>query len=345
MSGLARYEQSLSRSRAQALLAQIGDLRAGVIGDVCLDVYWEADMTLSTLSRETPHYTQPVVEERFSPGAAGNAAANLKAIGCREVFVCSVIGQDWRGDQLIKELAARGIDDRYLVRSSDWHTPAYCKPIRVGLQGVKQEQPRIDFQNFMPLSTVLADQLADQVDQMAAVCDVIVVTDQLSCGVVSARIREKLAEWAARGLKIIVDSREQIGAYRQVLTKPNEIEAIRWFEPQSSGGGRSHAEWAEVALRLAAEVQGPCCLTLGSEGALWAEDGQVLFVPTKPAEPPLDIVGAGDCFASALVSALGAGCSGPEAVAFAHRAASIVVRKIGTTGTATPQELLDACEA
>ena len=49
-------------------LKKLGKGRIGVIGDFCLDVYWHADMTKSELSRETPHFPLPIVQERLSPG-------------------------------------------------------------------------------------------------------------------------------------------------------------------------------------------------------------------------------------------------------------------------------------
>ncbi|WP_165822513.1 bifunctional heptose 7-phosphate kinase/heptose 1-phosphate adenyltransferase [Paenibacillus montanisoli] len=324
------------------ILDTIASLKVGVIGDVCLDIYWEADITRSTLSRETPHHTLPVVEERFSPGAAGNVAANLKSLGCSEVYLCSVIGRDWRGEILIEQLEKRQIDTAFLLASEDWSTPAYCKPIRVGLQMVKQEDPRIDFQNFRPLPGLEMSELSERLDAMMERCDVIAVTDQLRNGVIGDEIRRKLESWAKRGKIIVVDSRENIGMYAGIIVKPNEIEASRWIEPQMDFIDRPYTHWAGVAKKLSAAVNGPCCLTLGSEGAIWVNEDSCTFVPTLPAEPPIDIVGAGDGFASALLCALGAGSEGHEAVAFAHLAASVVVRKIGTTGTASPDEIRKA---
>ena len=61
-------------------LKKLGKGRIAVIGDFCLDVYWHADMTKSELSRETPHFPLPIVQERLSPGGAGNVVMNLLAL-------------------------------------------------------------------------------------------------------------------------------------------------------------------------------------------------------------------------------------------------------------------------
>ena len=68
--------QGLTRPRLTELLERMRQCRAVLIGDMCLDVYWFADMTRSKLSRETPHFPLPVVSEKMSAGAGGNAAVS-----------------------------------------------------------------------------------------------------------------------------------------------------------------------------------------------------------------------------------------------------------------------------
>ena len=63
-------------------------------------------------------------------------------------------------------------------------------------------------------------------------------------------------------------------------------------------------------------------------------------VPAIPVEGPIDPVGAGDSASAGLVSALTCGAPLPEAAALANLVASVTVRKIGVTGTASPTEIL-----
>lgn len=330
----------LTRSQAERILERIPHLKAGVIGDGCIDIYWHADMTRSELSRETPHYPLPVVRERYSPGAAGNVAANLKAIGCSEVYFCSVMGNDWRGSLLKAAFDELGIDDLYTLYVNDWLTPAYCKPIRHGLDAF-QEDPRLDFHNLQPLPDELVSRLLDRLDRMASSVDVIAVTDQLQFGVVGQVVRERLDYWRRQGKIIVLDSRDRIGSFKGIIAKPNEVEVLRWAEPELDPYSGTWERWLSAAQKLSEHIGAPCCVTLGENGSIWVEDGRSFWTSAFRAEPPLDIVGAGDCFASALLCALGTGASGMEAMAFAHVAASIVVRKIGMTGTASPSEIME----
>ena len=64
-----------------------------------------------------------------------------------------------------------------------------------------------------------------------------------------------------------------------------------------------------------------------------------------PVEPPIDIVGAGDSVLAGLAMALGAGAAPAEAAELGNLAGGVVVKKIGTTGTADVEELAEMREA
>jgi bifunctional ADP-heptose synthase (sugar kinase/adenylyltransferase) len=138
----------ISRERLEDIVDKIENVRVALIGDICLDVYWRADMTKSELSRETPHFPLPVVKEWMSPGAGGNAAANIAALKPKSIKVLGVIGKDWRGDVLVRKLQDSGINTEDIVVSEKVVTNAYCKPFRKGISHVEYEDPRIDFNNY-----------------------------------------------------------------------------------------------------------------------------------------------------------------------------------------------------
>jgi len=328
-----------SLTRLESLLDAMKDVRVGLIGDACLDVYWEADMTLSELSRETPHFPLPVVEERMSGGAAANTALDFAALGVASVILLSVIGEDWRADQLLKVLRKAGVSTEHIISSPDRVTPAYCKPRRHGISGVVYEDPRIDFENRKPLPADIEAALIEWLREIALSVDVIAVVDQLKYGVVTEKVVCELEHLAAQGKLTVVDSRMRIGRYKRVIVKPNEIEAIRAVYPQMDPRRCSKEDWYGAAKKLAQQVEGPVLMTVGDKGAVWVEKGNITEIPTKPVEPPIDIVGAGDAFMAAFCAALAVGASGFEAAYLGNLAAAVAVRKIGITGTASPEEI------
>jgi bifunctional ADP-heptose synthase (sugar kinase/adenylyltransferase) len=58
-----------------------------------------------------------------------------------------------------------------------------------------------------------------------------------------------------------------------------------------------------------------------------------------PVRGEIDVVGAGDAVSANLVSALAAGATLTEALELANAAASVVLHKLGTTGTASVAEI------
>ena len=329
----------LTRGRLEEILAGVSRIKIGVAGDGALDLYWRADMTKSELSRETPHYPLPIVEERISLGAGANVAMNASALGARSATLLTVIGEDWRGREFEVLLDRNGIDAGYLIRARDRTTPAYIKPLRRGYADVVYEDPRLDFANLTPLPAGDDHRVLDGLARMATDCDVIAVVDQFTYGVITDGVRTMLGALCRSGLPVVVDSRARIGDFAGVIIKPNEFEAA-WAVGQNPGAPPTPEACLANACELRARTGKPVLVTLGERGALWTDEDGAVWVPPCAAEPPLDIVGAGDTFLAAFCCAYAAGASGPEAVALANLAAGVVVGKIGTTGTASPEEIM-----
>ena len=329
----------LARARLEALLEGIGKARVALIGDLCLDMYWEADMRLSELSRETPHHPLSVVAERYSPGGAGNAAANLAALAPGSLAVLGVSGADWRGDLLQQALHDCGVDSAGLIRAPGIVTNAYIKPLRRGISDVVYEDPRIDFENRVPLPELCERKLLAALETAADDVDVICVSDQLRFGCVTPAVRARLSALGAAGKTVIVDSRDRAGAYHGVLVKPNEVEAARAF---GTGEETGLEALAGLAARAQARNGRPALVTLGAEGCFVAGEDGVTRVPACPVEPPIDFVGAGDAFMAAFGAATAASASPVEAAQIATLAAAVTVKKLGTTGTASRAEILSA---
>lgn len=134
-----REISSFSREEIASALDGISRARVALIGDMCLDAYWTADMKKSELSRETPHFPLPIVSERYSPGAGGNAACNMAALQPASLTVYGIIGGDWRGAILKSELEKRGVHTARVISAPEITTNAYIKPLRTGISDVVYE--------------------------------------------------------------------------------------------------------------------------------------------------------------------------------------------------------------
>ena len=333
----------LTREELVDISEKIKKIKICVIGDVCLDLYWRADMKLSRLSRETPHYPLPVVDETYTPGGCGNVMNNVHDLGPEKLIPLSAIGSDWRGFLLSSWMQEHGIDTTGLVRRNEGVTPCYCKPIRMGISDVCYEDPRLDFENFEMLSGEDEEKVLAMLEEAAKEVDIIAVSDQYRCGVITPKIRKRLSELAEK-LPVVVDSREKATEYTGVIVKPNEVEAAFAIGRDITGLDLSIDEYAQIGQELQRKNNRPVVVTLGSLGSLWCEGDQTWLAPTVKAEPPVDIVGAGDTFLSAFCCAFAACGNGPKALAFANLASGVTVKKIGTTGTATLEEIMKKWE-
>ena len=328
----------LDAAGLEAALRKFDAAKVALIGDLCLDYYIFADMRLSELSRETPYFPLPVVSERMSPGGAGNVACNVAALQPGKFTCIGLVGEDWRGDMLCKALRENGVDTDSVLRSGEVVTNTYVKVIRRGISDVAYEDPRIDFENRAPISAETENRLIALLE--AADFDVLLVSDQMKFGCVTKRVREKICAIGATSKTVIVDSRDRAGEYENVIVKPNEVEAARMF-----GAMREGEDLLAFAARIVPEIarrnHAPAIVTLGGFGCMLF-DGEPVHCPAHPAKPPIDIVGAGDTFLSAFGTAMAAGVGLQTAARIAALASSVTVRKVGTTGTASREELHSA---
>lgn len=330
----------MTETRLREILNRCSRLKVLVVGDLFLDRYWIVDPRLAEMSLETGLEAHQVVECRHSPGAAGTVASNLAALGLARIALLTVIGDDGGGYDVTCGLEARGIDSALLIRSPERHTPIYTKPIRREAEGSEREMERFDIKNRTPLPLQLEGDLLQILREAVARFDAVFVSDQVEeadCGVVGGRVREALAELARRhpAVPFLADSRAHIGLFRGVFIKPNVREASAALGRE----GLAVEEWMEGLFEISGR---PVFLTRAADGISVYDGREVRHFPALPAPPAIDPVGAGDCAGASLIAALAAGTEPWEAAELANLAASVTVRKLGTTGTASPEEILEA---
>jgi rfaE bifunctional protein kinase chain/domain len=313
-----------------AILAEFPAMRALVVGDVCLDRWCRYHPSLAEPSRETGIPRVAVTETEVTPGAAGTVAANLAALGVGGVAVLGVIGDDGFGWELERSLAERSIATNLLIRSHLVSTFTYTKLLNAST-GV-EDLPRLDFINAVPLVPQVEFQLVDSLREAIHDFDVILVSDQAetsSGGTITVNMRDALADLAALGKVIWVDSRARAELFRNVSLKVNRDEADAACRRI---GGDYRALLAHTRSKL-------LVITHGGEGALIIDNDSEDRVRARPIANPVDICGAGDSFSAGAAMALAVTGSPLEAAQFGNLVASITIMKKGT-GIATPAELL-----
>ena len=329
----------LTKKEVREITEKIKGCKIGIIGDFCVDIYWHADMTLSELSRETPHYPLPVTSEKTSMGAGGNVAANLAALCPEKIYAITLIGSDWRGMLLRSLIKESGISDEYVTETKDRFTNAYCKPMRHGISATVYEDPRLDFENRCPINEETENRVIEYLRDLSSKADVLCVADQFRYGIVTDKVRDEINSLAKNGLTVICDSRYNIGKYTDCILKPNEVECWRAVYGNDGFINASENEFLEAANALALKNNAKVFCTLGDKGSFVTDGKNGVRVGAKALTGELDICGAGDTSLSAFSLAITAGASMEKAAALAGLASAVTVKKIGMTGTASAEEI------
>lgn len=332
----------LARSRLESLLAHFPNLTIGLVGDLFLDRYLDIEPGVKEMSIETNLEAYQIASVRNSPGALGTVINNLAALGVGRIVPVTVLGDDGQAYDLLKELRRLPVDDSYIIQDPQRLTPTYTKPLKQDAGGHWCELNRLDLRTRSPLSASTSEKLCRYLQEAFARCHGLIVLDQINetnWGVVNDELRRVLDELAAtdREKLVFVDSRAHLGCFQSGVLKGNRAELLGAIE-SSKDESRTLEQAAQQLSRRTGQT---VYATLGEAGILIAQsDGALSRSPAQPVSGPIDIVGAGDSATSGIVASLLSGATDLEAAEVANLVAGITVQQLGTTGTATPEQIL-----
>lgn len=302
-----------------------------VVGDVMLDQYWQGKA--GRISPEAPVPVVKVGHEEMRAGGAANVALNVAALGA-QAGLLGVLGKnadnqlDTHGLQLQQLMHQAGVH-------TDWALSESGTICKLRVLSHHQQLIRMDFENEVPKTA--AQQLVELVDKHLESYDVLVISDYAKGAL---QFVEQIIALAVKANKpVLIDPKgNDFKRYRNAtLIKPNqsEFEAIVGTAPDTQ-------TVLEKAEQLVDELNLKALLVTRSEHgmALANADGEQFTVQSK-AQEVFDVTGAGDTVMAALATAFASGMSLQESMAIANHAASIVVRKVGTS-TVSKAELDEA---
>jgi rfaE bifunctional protein kinase chain/domain len=333
----------MDSARLNATTERYPDLSIAVLGDFCLDRYLEIDPSKKETSLETGLPVHNVVNVRAQPGGAGTIVNNLVALGVGTILPVGLVGEDGEGYELSSALESlAGVRLTHFVRTRHRRTFTYCKPLVLEPPNPPRELNRLDLKNWTPTSAWLQGLVVSQLQEVAASVDAIIVLDQVDIpetGVVTQKVLAALKSLTETkpALLVLADSRRGLRGFPPVVFKMNaaELSALA-----AAPGALSPQQIEAAAVALARDNGRHVFVTLAARGILGAApNGQTEYVPALPLRGEIDVVGAGDAVSANLTAAMAAGASLGEALELANAAASVVVHKLGTTGTASVPEI------
>lgn len=373
-----RFGEFLSREELEDIFDRIEEVRIGVVGDFCLDIYLYIDPSRSEISVETGLPTLPVREEHHYLGGAGNVVSNLVSLGVKQIEAFGVVGRDVHGEEIKFRLESSGVDASGIIFQDDnWDTCAYTK-----LYEGESEDKRIDYGRFNQLSNNTADRLLGKITDSLMGLKVVIINQQLVNGIHIPYFRRGLKKLIRDHPEVIfiVDSRDYSdefdGAYRKINVYEGR-KILRENHAMEGSARRNYTSEEKPSLRLSKEIgarlykrwKRPLFLTRAEYGLLvygddighssvakdngvdkgradsgMANDGML----ENPCEIPgmiffsrIDPVGAGDSLLAGLSVGLAFGYSPVKAGFLGNLVAGVTVQKLFRTGTATREEVIE----
>ncbi|MDX9975220.1 MAG: PfkB family carbohydrate kinase [FCB group bacterium] len=304
------------------LLARFDKARVMVVGDIYLDE--NVFGTVTGISLEAPIPVYEVQERRHNPGAAGNAACNVAALGAT-TYMVGVVGDDVNGQIVRKEFQVRNVNADHLVIDPKAPTNTYGK-LRAGtFNAPAQEILRTDTPRPTFLRAEIEDQLIEQMRALAPQVDCIIAVDQVSA-VCTRRVLDEIVALAAKHKLLTVgDSRERAGELKGFdVIVPNDREAGK-----GAGIEVTNVDTLRKAGQALLKVCKSALITRGPHGiSIFAADGSITDVPISPRNV-IDVTGAGDTVTAAVAVTLVSGGTFHDAAVVGNSAAGIAVEKPG----------------
>lgn len=305
-----------------------------VVGDLVADeyVYGQTDR----ISREAPVLIVRWEADEVKLGSAGNAAANLRALGARVILV-GLVGADEMGRRLRRLAVDAGIDDAGLVAAPGRRTETKTRILAGGKNTTRQQMLRVDRGNDGPVGPAVEQKLLRALSAALARADALLVSDY--GGGVMTPLVSRLAVDAARNLPVCVDSRYALRSFKgATVLKPNEPE-LEAATGVRTGGDLGALEKAGRTFLAEMECEA-LLVTRGRAGMALFQPGKATeHIPVHGKEDAVDVTGAGDTVVATFTLALAAGADMLSAARLANVAGALVVQKPGTA-TVSPAELL-----
>ena len=309
-----------------ALIDALDGRRVAVIGDVVADEFVYG--RVARVSREAPVLILEYDSTEIVPGAGGNAANNVAALGGRAALV-SVIGRDDPGRRLVAALHPRVISTS-VARAAGTATVIKTRILAGGIHSAKQQVVRIDRGVGRPLDARTRERFERAALASLPAADAVLMSDYGSGLVTPALARRVMTALRAHPIPVLIDSRYGLLKYRGLTAcTPNESEVEQALGVRINDNARAlEGAGREILKRTAMKA---VLVTRGSRGmALFVPGAPTVHIPIHGSDEIADVTGAGDTVMATMTLALAAGATFEAAARLANYAGGVVVMKRGT---------------
>lgn len=306
----------------QDIFSQFASKRIAILGDVMLDAY-----VIGSVTRISPEAPVPIVslskkENRL--GGAANVALNIVSLGA-EAIICSVVGDDTEGEELIQIFDKENVNSSGIVRSKHRKTT-----VKTRIIGNNQQLLRVDSEQIDPISTDEENQLIQKVADLIQTGMDALIFEDYNKGVLTERvITEVLTLCKKANIPTTVDpKRDNFFAYKGVtLFKPNLKELKEGLNVHFDISNKEAFENAVLQLENKLHNENTF-ITLSEHGVFIKSALEKIYIPAH-IRTIADVSGAGDTVISVATLCLAIGLPIEKVAAYANLAGGLVCEKSG----------------
>ncbi|MBL7925230.1 MAG: D-glycero-beta-D-manno-heptose-7-phosphate kinase [Bacteroidia bacterium] len=310
-------------SSIQELFDAFHHLKVVVVGDVMVDAYlWGR---VDRISPEAPVPIVAVHKRESRLGGAANVAINIQAMGARP-YLCSVIGDDRSGEELLRMMKELGMPAEGMLQSSGRVTTVKTRVI-----GNNHQLLRVDDEVIDELSLREQEELLRKLTSLldAEKPDVLIFEDY-DKGVLNESLIEKMVTACRdRNIPTAVDPKKKnFNAYKRVsLFKPNLAELKAGLKIDIDKSDVKQLRQVTRAFQQEQQID-TLMVTLSEAGVYYSHGNDYAILPAHVRNIS-DVSGAGDTVISVASLCLALKLKASTLSALANLAGGLVCEKVG----------------
>ncbi len=309
-------------------------LKVLVIGDVMVDAYlWGK---VDRISPEAPVPIVAVHKRENRLGGAANVAINIRAMGATPIL-CSVIGDDRHGEELIGLLKELGLETEGMVSS-----PERVTTVKTRVIGNNHQLLRVDDEVIRDLSqpecALLLNRILSIIEKQKP--DVVIFEDYDKGVLVEPLINGVVEACKKQNIPTAVDPKKKnFTHYKNVsLFKPNLLELKQGLKVDIDKTDASKLQAVTTAFQREQGIE-TLMVTLSEAGVFYAKSGEAEIIPAHIRNIS-DVSGAGDTVISVASLCLALGMHPHDMAQLANLAGGLVCEKVGVVPV-DKQQLLE----
>lgn len=309
------------------IFQKFNNLNVVVIGDIMVDSYQWGKVERISPEAPVPICAVTKIENRL--GGAGNVALNLKAMGANPIL-CSVIGEDSNGENLLHLMQQEGMTTDYILQSTDRPTTTKTRII-----GNNSQMLRIDNESIETLDRKEETAFLKRIESLFSKTKIdVVIFQDYDKGVITERVITTTTSQAnKKNIPITVDPKHRnFPLYKDVtMFKPNLKELKEGLKIEFDKPTQENLENASLLLKDKQRIE-KVFITLSEYGVFFADyskkQAEVVLLPAN-VRKIADVSGAGDTVISVASLCLALAIEPKEIAKISNLAGGLVCEEVG----------------